>query len=71
MNFLCILLFLFLMYFFVFVIFYAWEMYFDQYKDKFNQSKGSEGTIISVIKKFRKKQYFVHKRMQNDDFRSI
>ena len=46
-------------------------MYFDQYKDKFNQSKGSEGTIISVIKKFRKKQYFVHKRMQNDDFHSI
>ena len=46
--------FLFLMYFFIFIIFYVSEMYFDKYQGKLNQAKGLKDTIGSVVKQFRK-----------------
>ena len=42
------------MYFFVFVIFYASEVYLDEFQDKHDQAKGLEDTINSVIEQFMK-----------------
>ena len=42
------------MYFFVFVNFYVSEVYLDKFQDMYDQAKGLEDTISSVIEQFMK-----------------